>query len=76
LKSAHAGNLSKAQRFAQFHGDGIMYLISQLSDLYFLVAEKFDGVGRMTTAAIKTLNAHDGGFSRHQTGGQARAPVI
>jgi hypothetical protein len=35
MKSTPAGNLSQAQRFAQFHGGGIMCLFSQLNDLYF-----------------------------------------
>jgi len=54
MKSARAGNLSKAQRFAQFHGGGIMYLFSQLNDLYFLFTEKFEAAVRTLEAEIKT----------------------
>jgi len=57
MKSARAGNLSKAQRFAQFHSGGIIYLFSQLNDLYFLVMEKIDASGRMIETEIKTASA-------------------
>ena len=77
MKSARAGNLSKAQRFAQFHGGGITYVFGQLNDLYFLITEKFVAAARTIEAGIKTPSAADGGFSRRQTVRQGvRASVI
>jgi len=64
MKSARAGNLSKAQRFAQIHGCGIMYLFSQLNDLYFLFTSKIDTGGKATEAGIKTASADERVFSR------------
>ena len=56
MKPTRAGNLSKAQRFAQFHGGGIAYLFSQLNDLYFFATGKIDGRGLITDAEFQTAS--------------------
>ena len=56
MKPTRAGNLSKAQRFAQFHGGGIAFLFSQLNDLYFFATGKIDGRGLIAEAEFQTAS--------------------